>query len=259
MRAGRALAPAAGAVVLQWIVLAATIGLSARGLVLAGLAAALVALAGEAIGGRAMGAVAALVWVVGPPALTRFWYLDPTHRFRTDWHDRVLPVLAGAHESSRLLAGVALLAALLALLRLRPRLGVPAAALLVVGAAAAVRLDQATWAFAWHGFAANLSAVREQGWSVRLVEFIPVAGLIGILLRRPARGIVLLVGLLAAFAVPWGRDRGSLLATLLIVVPGLPLYALACSGVTKLVPQPWRVRLGAALQDRARRAAPARP
>ncbi len=47
--------------------------------------------------------------------------------------------------------------------------------------------------FNWNTFRGNLDGFREWGWSKRLLEWLPIAGLIG-LARKLARGRCLLIG-----------------------------------------------------------------
>ena len=231
MPARSSIAIVAAVVAVQWIAVLALVGFTVRGLVLAGLAAVLVVGVAEAAGGRAAGILAGAFWVAAP-AVLGFWRAD----FQPHWQHELLPVLYGGRDSARLLAGLALLGVVLCLLRLRPPLAWAAAVALLIAAAALVRLDHATLSFSWSAFTLSLARIREVGWSLRLVEYLPLAGLVGVLLRRPRAGALLAALLLAALLVPLGRDRVQLLRDALVVVPGLPIYAVLVGCLVLLVP-----------------------
>lgn len=238
----------AAVVLLQWVVVTALVGFSPRALVLSGLAAALVFAAGTAVGGRTAGALGGLFYVIAPSILS-FWRAD----FRPQWRDQVLPVLYGAERPARILSGIVLLAALLAVARLPRAPGVVAGVLGALVAAALVRVDNASWSFAWSELGTSLSRIREVGWSVRVVEYLPLAGAIGVALRRPALLLPLAAAFIAAVVFPLGRDRGKLLPDAIAIVPGLPLYAVLVGCLTLLVPRPVASSSSSAFSSRARR------
>lgn len=218
--------------VLEAVAVTALIGFSVRGLLIACLTTVLVVLCAAQIGGGAAGILAGAFWVAAP-ALLPFWRSD----FRPRWHHEALPVLYGARDSGRALAGATLVLALLCVLR-----GLWAVALvLVASAAAAVRLDQADWSFSWSALQLSLSRIREVGWSVRVVEYLPLAGLAGAFLRRSRAALPLAALLVAAVVWPLGRDRG-LLRDAQVIVPGLPIYAVLVGCLVLLVPAQWRAR-----------------
>lgn len=219
-------------VVAQGAAVLALIGFSARGLLIACATAALVVICATEIAGLTAGIVAGAFWV-GAPALLGFWRAD----FRPHWHQDLLPVLYGARDSSRALAGASLVLAVLCLLR-----GLWQVALVLVAAAvAAVRVDQAEWSFSWSALNLSMSRIREVGWSVRVVEYLPLAGVVGLALRRSRAALPLAAILIAAVVWPLGRDRG-LLRDAIVVVPGLPVYAVLVGCLVLLVPAQWRER-----------------
>jgi hypothetical protein len=244
----RSLGVATGIVLLQWVVATALIGFSLRALVLGGLAAGLVVAVGTAAGGRVSGALAGLFYVIAPSILS-FWRAD----FRPQWRDELLPVLYGAEQPARILSGIVLLAGVLAFARLPRVQGLVAAVVAGLVAAALVRVDQASWSFVWSELGTSLSRVREVGWSVRVVEYLPIAGAVGLGLRRPALLLPLLVGFIAAVLYPLGNDRGTLLPDAIAIVPGLPLYAVLVGCLTLLVPRPVASSSSSAVSSRARR------
>lgn len=90
----------------------------------------------------------------------------------------------------------------------------------------------------WGAFDANMAGLREYLWSNRLLQWLPVAGAIGLLRRSlPAAG--LLAGWFGAFALSEGaspdlavRDGSFLVA----FVPALPAFSLLLASVPLLVP-----------------------
>jgi hypothetical protein len=215
MRARSALAIALA----QAVAVVTLVGFSVRGLLIGCATAALVVLCADEI--------------AAAPALLPFWRSD----FRPHWHHEVLPVLYGARDSSRALAGATILLALLCLLRGLWQVGV----ILLAAAAVAVRIDQADWSFSWTALNLSLSRIREVGWSVRIVEYLPLAGLGGAAIRRSRAAAPLATLFLVTLVWPLGRDRG-LLRDAIVVVPGLPLYAVLVGCLVLLVPAQWRAR-----------------
>jgi hypothetical protein len=221
----------AAAVVAEAIVVSSLIGWSTRGVVLACVATILVFAAADAVGGAVAGGVAAAFWVIAP-AVLHYWRAD----FRPTWHHEVLPVLYGAHDSTRLLAGIALLAAVVAQLRLRQPVGPVVAVVLVLAGAALVRIDNASWSFSWTSLQASLDHVREFGWSRRIVEYIPLAGVVAVLLRRGRRGLPLVAIFICAVVLPLAHDQG-LVRDAFATVPGLPIYAVLAGALVLLIPR----------------------
>jgi hypothetical protein len=115
-----------------------------------------------------------------------------------------------------------------------------------------VRVDAADWSFSWSALNLSLSRIREVGWSVRVVEYLPLAGLAGAALRRSRATAPLAALFLVAVVWPLGRDRG-LLRDAIVVVPGLPLYAVLVGCLVLLVPAQWRARAYAHAWARPRR------
>ena len=224
----------AAAVIAQWIVAAALTGVDAPSLALTGAATALAVVAALRIGGVAFAALAAAVWIALPAALP-FWRGD----FRPHYHDEVLSTVYGLDDPSRLAVSVLLLAALvLALGRTTvERAGAAACALagVVVGA---VTFGLSPVAFHWHELTQNLLQIREYGWSVRLVEYLPLAGLFGAFRRSPLVGTLLGAWLLAGVVLPMAhlRPGGFPVSLLRAIVPGLPAYLLLTACIVYLVP-----------------------
>jgi hypothetical protein len=257
----RADAPAAAvvaaAVAAQWIVVAALTRVDAASLALTGAATALAVVAALRIGGVAFAALAAAVWVALPAALP-FWRGD----FRPHYRDEVLSTLYGLDNRSRLAVSVLLLAALvLALGRSTAERAAAAAC-----AAAGVVLGAATFglapvAFHWHDLTSNLLQVREYGWSVRLVEYLPLAGLVGAFRRSRLVGSLLGAWLLVGVVLPLAHARpgGFPVPTLRAIVPGLPAYLLLTACIVYLVPgwakRPELIRVRAASLRAAQAAA----
>lgn len=209
----------------QWVAVLALVGFSVRALVISALTVLLVVHCGDELGGAG---IAAGVFWVGAPALLTFWRAD----FRPHWHHEVLPVLYGARESWRALAGAAVLLALLLALR-----WTWAGVLLVVGAIAACALQP----FDSGQLGLSLSQIREVGWSVRVVEYLPLAGLVAVAVRRPRALVPFAAAFAAATVWPLAHDRG-MTENAIAAVPGLPLYAVLAGSLVLLVPAQWRAR-----------------
>jgi hypothetical protein len=209
----------------QWIAVLALTGFSVRGLVISAVTVLLVVRCADELGGA--GVAAGIFWI-GAPALLPFWRAD----FRPHWHHDVLPVLYGARESWRALAGAAVLLALLAALR-----WTWAAAGLVVAAIVACALQP----FDSGQLGLSLSRIREVGWSVRVVEYVPLAGLVAVAVRRPRAFVPFAAAFLAATVWPLAHDRG-MTENAVVAVPGLPLYAVLGGCIVLLVPAQWRAR-----------------
>jgi hypothetical protein len=83
-----------------------------------------------------------------------------------------------------------------------------------------------------------LLALREHFWISRVIEWVPVAGAIGLLLRS-RRGLVLVATWFAAYLlikgtyIPASVDDTSFFR---IVMPGFPAFVLLCAAVVLLVP-----------------------
>ncbi|MFL5955247.1 MAG: hypothetical protein ACJ76I_14185 [Gaiellaceae bacterium] len=221
------LARKAAFVLAQWVAVVALVGFSVRGLLIAGTTAVLVVTCADELGGRAAGTVAGVFWI-GAPALLPFWRSD----FEPHWRHEVLPVLYGARDSWRALAGVAVLLAILAALR-----WTAAAAAVVVASVLACALRS----FSWSELSISLSRIREVGWSVRVVEYVPLAGLVGVAVRRPRTVVPVLAAFVATAVWPLAHDRGMTKNTV-AAVPGLPLYAVLAGCLVLLVPAQWRAR-----------------
>lgn len=223
-------------VVAQWIAVLALTGFSVRALVISAVTVLLVVRCADEVGGA--GIAAGIFWI-GAPALLPFWRAD----FRPHWHHQVLPVLYGARESWRALAGAGVLLALLVALR-----WAWAAAALVAGAIVACALRP----FDSGQLGLSLSRIREVGWSVRVVEYVPLAGLVAVAARRPWALVSFTAAFVAATLWPLAHDRG-MTGNVIAAVPGLPLYAVLGGAIVLLVPAQWRARAYASAWARPRR------
>jgi hypothetical protein len=233
---------------------------------------------GRVLAGPVFALAAALVWIVAPLVLLRYWVIGGSPA--TDWgpiyHEQFLPSAFGFEKPSAVLAGALLLAsAWLALARLA-RATIAAAGAGAAAAAAAfahprvwpalaapvlapavARRPRATLACAatalaglgllallrdvpgihpgWHTIGHSLDQFREYSWSRRLLEYLPLAGLIGLARRSPAACALFGWLLVTVIVFPLGRmlDLLPLLSTL---VPGLPAYAFLTASIVFLVP-----------------------
>jgi hypothetical protein len=152
--------------------------------------------------------------------------------------DHVLPLAAGLTSDGGYAEGVAILAAV-ALLTLRTRLATMSAAP-VLTALAVVWLLRAPDAggLSFDVLQANMDGLREYFWSQRVLQWIPVAGAIG--LARRSVPLAIVVGTwfgayvaLRATQAGSGFDDGELFRLLL---PALPAYVLLAAALPLLVP-----------------------
>lgn len=231
------------AVVLQWLTTlavalrASDVEVGALGLVdvllLGPLALLLAARIAGRIGGAALAAWTLLLWVALPwlaPAFTLASY-DATLR------DDVLPLVLGVTGDGGYAAGVAALLAVEAATR-RGRnerlvgallLAVLGATLLVRGGSGSLSLD---------ALQANLTGLREYFWSQRLLQWLPLAGVVAVA-RRSLPLAILLGGWLGSVLVfraartGVGFEGGELFRALL---PGLPALVLLAAALPLLVP-----------------------
>jgi hypothetical protein len=188
---------------------------------------------GERVAGAALGAWTLLVWIALPwlaPLFTLSAY-DATLR------DRVLPLVVGLTPDAGYLEGVALLAALaLGLERRRVTL---AAAAAILGVLAVVWLSRLPIPdLSLDTFKANMAGLREYFWSHRVLQWIPVAGVVAVARRSPPAALALGAWLggyvvFRAAQVGVGVEDGELFRALL---PALPAYGLLLASLPLLVP-----------------------
>jgi hypothetical protein len=125
-----------------------------------------------------------------------------------------------------------------------------AAALVTVAAglvALAVFRDVPHVAFGWHQMGQSLDSVREFSWSRRLLEYLPLAGVVGLARRSSPAAAFFAVLLVAVVILPLSRPLG-LTGYLIAIVPGVPVYWLLTACIPFLVPRPrlarWADRSG---------------
>src|SRR5262249_14173402 len=92
-------------------------------------------------------------------------------------------------------------------------------------------------AFGWHQMGQSLDNVREFSWSRRLLEYLPLAGVVGLARRSGPAAAFFAVVLVAAVILPLSRPLG-LTDYLLVIVPGIPAYWLLTASIPFLVPRP---------------------
>ena len=88
----------------------------------------------------------------------------------------------------------------------------------------------------WHTMGASLDHFREWSWSRRVLEYLPLAGLVGLAIRRPPAAGFFGWLLVTVIVFPLGRPL-ELLPLLFALVPGLPAYAFLTASIALLVPQ----------------------
>jgi Dolichyl-phosphate-mannose-protein mannosyltransferase len=102
--------------------------------------------------------------------------------------------------------------------------------------------------FDWHTFTLNLARLREVGWSLRLAEYLPIAGVVGAWRRGRPYGVLLALWFLAYFVVKGGAKGRSdvyALSFFRLTMPGFPAYVLLAACIVFLVPglaRRWRAR-----------------
>jgi hypothetical protein len=102
--------------------------------------------------------------------------------------------------------------------------------------------------FDWHTLTLNLARLREVGWSLRLAEFLPIAGAVGAWRRGRPFGVLLALWC-AAFLIVKGGAQGRsdvyALSFFRLTMPGFPAYVLLAACIVFLVPglaRSWRAR-----------------
>jgi hypothetical protein len=186
------------------------------------------------VAGR-VGSVAAPLAVVLGPA---FGALYANVKLRDVYVDRVLTEAVGVADGWGLAAGALLLLAVALAVQRRPEhLAAAAVLVLAVLAVAAARrgvgLDVSRDAFD-----ANMAGLREFTWSNRILQWLPLAGAIGLARRSPLAALLLAVWF-GAFAFAYGAsprldvEDGSFLGAF---VPAFPAFSLLVVSVPLLVP-----------------------
>jgi hypothetical protein len=235
------------------------------------------------LGGAALGLWTLVVWLAAPWLLAAF----ALPSYETEMRDDVLPLVLGLEPERGFAAGAALLVAA-ALLTVPgwpwaaaagAALGVAAllapAAIVFAGAAALALVAERrpvllaaagagflpfVVAFAlWHGldvadrsegaFNGSMAGLREYFWSQRVLQWLPIAGAVGVARRSPTLAVLLGAGVvafsMAQAALPQASFADGLFFELLL--PALPAYVLLAAALPLLVPT-----LAARLGDDAR-------
>ena len=189
-------------------------------LLLAPVAVGATARIGGRISGPRFAVAAAAVYVVLPFLANRFMLFD----YRATFDALALPALVGVQHTWVFAIGVAVAVAIAFL----PR------AFAAVGGVLAFVIAAAAWQF--EGVGRLQPAFHESVWSVTLLEWLLVAGILGALLRAPL--LALAVGGWLLAAILWGAHRGYADAlfwqSLAVAVPA---GALVLSSLALLVPR----------------------
>jgi hypothetical protein len=259
----------------QWLAafwLAGEVRLDADVLLLPPVALACVYGLAALLSGPRLGLFAAALWALAPFALVPLF----DERYRDIYKDRFLTEAEGLTSSSAFRATVALLVA--AFFTARAVRGDLVAGALAGGATAvACALDSAATLFTpapllalvaarrwrplvplaagvvvglavaglppgpddWGNLDANQDGIREFFWSVRLLEWLPIAGVLGVARRSPPLAVLLGVWF-GVFLVVRGTDpevsigAGTFFPALL---PALPAYVLLVTAIPLLMPR----------------------
>ncbi len=92
--------------------------------------------------------------------------------------------------------------------------------------------------FNWHQLNENLLAIKEHFWSMRIIEWLVIAGIIG-LARRSFVGVLLVGGWFAAFVVTKGTYAGADVtdsSLLRVMMPSFPAFVLLIASLVYLFP-----------------------
>jgi hypothetical protein len=289
MRPPRVGALLAGILVAQWLAafwLVREVRFDADLLLLAPLALLCVYGVATMLGEPRIGVFAAALWALGPFTLVPLF----DERYRDIYRDRFLVQAEGLVEASELHAAVALLVSALLVTRAVRGDGVVWGALAGAAAALACALDDSAVLFApaallavlvarrpralaplavgagvgllvagvppapddWGNLDTNQDEIREFFWSVRLLEWLPLAGVLGAARRSPP--VAVLLGLwFGLYLVFRGTDPEVSIGAgtfFLALLPALPAYVLLVAAIPLVAPPlPWRT-----LADRYRRA-----
>jgi hypothetical protein len=203
-------------------------------------------LAGSAwwLGRMVAGAVGAVAFPVAVVLVPVVGVLYANERFRETYTDRVLTEAVGIAAGGQFAAGalllgsVSLLVAALARDRVDAVLAAAGAALALVVIASAMLRGGIGLDVSWRAFDANMGGLREFTWSNRLLQWLPLAGAVG-MARCSLPAALLVGGWFGAFALAWGASPnvgvgdGSFSAAF---VPALPAFSLLVASVPLLVP-----------------------
>jgi hypothetical protein len=88
-----------------------------------------------------------------------------------------------------------------------------------------------------HGIGKSLDLFREYSWSRRLLEYLPLAGLVGVA-RRSWPAFAFLGWLFVSVICVTLTRQLPILPLTLALIPALPVYALLTASIVFLVPRP---------------------
>ena len=170
-------------------------------------------LAGAAwwLGRTVAGPVGAIAFPLAVALVPVLGVVYANERFRDTYTDLVLTEAVGIAAGGRFAAGalllgaVALLVAAVARDSVDPRLAAAGASLALVVLLVAALREGIGLEVSWSAFDANMGGLREFTWSNRLLQWLPLAGAIG-LARCSVPAAVLLGGWFGAFALAWGAS-----------------------------------------------------
>lgn len=98
--------------------------------------------------------------------------------------------------------------------------------------------------FDWHHLRLQLDAIKEHFWSLRVIEWLVIAGIVG-LARRSVPAVLVVAGWFAAFVVTKGTyDYASIddASIFRIMMPSYPAFVLMLASLVFLFPRRWRPR-----------------
>ena len=91
----------------------------------------------------------------------------------------------------------------------------------------------------WGQLSASLDQIREVFWSVRLLEYLAIAGAVGLIRRSPVKGLLVLVWFAGYLIVKGSSTLASVPTTSFwrLTVPGLAAFVVLAAAVPLLVPR----------------------
>jgi hypothetical protein len=112
--------------------------------------------------------------------------------------------------------------------------------------------------FHWHNFTTNLSELREYGWSLRLAEWVPIAGLVGVFRRGIPQAVLLGLWCIDYLVIKGGTSGSTIYSWSYFryTMPGFPAFVLLACCVVFLIPgwgRRWRPIAARAVPLRATR------
>lgn len=188
----------------------------------------------SSIGGIALGAWTLLVWVALPWLAPLF----TVAKYDSTLHDHVLPLVVGLTGDAGYAEGVAILVALTLLNERSHVATVLGGSTLVVLAGIWLVRAPGVQGLSADAFDLNMAGLREYFWSQRVLQWLPVAGVIAVARRSPALAFALgcWLGAFVALRLTSSAATFENGEFFRLVLPALPAYVLLVAALPLLVP-----------------------